>query len=73
MLTLWWIDVVLGAWACVCAGLVLGWGVHAVLVRPRPEPWTRRTRDWEQDRFGSAMDGSLSRLRWLPVTHAEEE
>jgi hypothetical protein len=34
--------------------------------KPPAEPWTRTMREYEQDRFGSAMDGTLSRVRWLP-------
>ena len=41
--------------------------------KPAPDPWARSSRDYEHDRFGSAMDGSLSRLRWLPLNHDREE
>jgi hypothetical protein len=41
--------------------------------KPSPETWDRSSRDYELDRYGSAMDGSLSRIRWLPVNHEGED
>jgi hypothetical protein len=37
-----------------------------------PQAWERSARDWEQDRHGSAHDGSLRGLRWLPTEPRED-
>jgi hypothetical protein len=47
----------------VGAGIALSEWWH----KPPPDPWARSSRDYEHDRFGSAMDGALSRIRWLPL------
>jgi hypothetical protein len=41
--------------------------------KPAPDPRDRSSRDYELDRYGSAMDGTLSRIRWLPHTHEGED
>jgi hypothetical protein len=63
------------AYTLAVALIYLGLGVALARwwAKPSLEPWERSSRDYDLDRYGSAMDGSLSRIRWLPVTNHEEE
>jgi hypothetical protein len=74
MVTLSYLELVVYSLGQLVVYVGLGMALASWWHQPAPQPWTRSSRDYEQDRFGSAMDGSLSRIRWLPVsTHQEEE
>ena len=73
MLTLSYLDLLLLTLGQAVVYLGLGVALAHWWAKPQPEPWNRPSREWEADRFGSAMDGTLSRIRWLPGLRGEDE
>ena len=73
MLSLSYLELAVYSLGLAVVSISLGVGLSQWWQKPAVDPWARTSRDLDLDRYGSAMDGSLSRMRWLPVNNHEEE